>query len=357
MLTFSILFNSMIASGIIGVLIYAVYSIVKKQVPSVPMLIALGFVLYELIATQYLLPHIGSLATAEHGYFSRDAIIIGVPFLIGILLIVYSLFVTVALGKKAPICSRMTFTESLVAIGILIVLSHPIVGTATTGMAIAGVLAFGATVVGYLINAVLSLMLYFYKNGARRHSIACGDEESCSSPFQLMPLVDIGSISVIGRSFVFGSAALMPISFWTLQCGTTMLNILIFCAVFASLVMLVKNNEEDGATYIARILGVVMLFFGTLPLLFGITDDTSPIPDEKMLVLYGMIATGLLFLIAGTIKSSIIVDVDDASPAKRKRQSTDVALIKTECVVSTVLAVTPELIGAHRLKKKYPAGR
>lgn len=140
MLTFSMLFNSMIASGTIGVLIYAVYSIVKKQVPSIPMLIAFGFVLYELIATQYLVPHIGSSATTTgHGYFSRDAIIVGVPFLIGVLLIIYSLFVTVALGKKAPICSRMTFTESLVAIAILIVLSHPIVGAATTGVAIAGV--------------------------------------------------------------------------------------------------------------------------------------------------------------------------------------------------------------------------
>lgn len=346
MLTFSMLFNSMIASGTIGVLIYTVYSIVKKQVPSVPMLIAFGFVLYELIATQYLLPHIGSSATAGHGYFSRDAIIEGVPFFIGILLIVYSLFVTVALGKKATICSHLTFTESLVAIAILIVLSHPIVGTATTGVAIVVVLLFGATVVGYLINVALSLILYFYKNASRRHSVACGDEEGCLSSFPLQPLVNISSIGVIGRSFVFGAATLMPIAFWTLHCESIALNILIGMAIFASLVVLTKNDKEDGAPFIASLIGIVLLAFGLLFFLIAITSDAS-IDADKMLVLYSMIATGFLLIVAGAPKFELSCNTP---PKNVRRPSTTVASIKSE--------YNTEVETKHySRKKKYPIGR
>lgn len=353
MLTFSMLFNLVIAGGIIGVLVYTVYSIVKKQVPSVPMIAALSFVLYELIVMQNLLPYIGLSVAAEYGYFSREAIIVGLPFIIGILLISYSLFLTVALGKKAPICSRLNFSKSLVAIAILIALSHPIIGVITAGAVITGVLLFGATVVGYLANVVLSLIFYFYKNASRRHDIACGNGEVCLSPFPLLPLVDISSFAVISRSFIFGAAALMPVAFWILHCGPIMLNVLIFFAVFASAIMIIKYDREDGAFHISIVLGIVALFFGLLTIGFltiGVSDDS--IPDEKKLISYGMIATGLLLFISGTIKSAIVVESScDATPSSVRHQATTVAHVKPECVVSA------DPIKACRVKKKYPSGR
>lgn len=247
MLTFPMLFNLVIASGTIGVLIYIVHSIVKKQIPSIPILLAFGFALYELIATQYLLPYMEFSVATQYGYFSREANITGLPFYLGALLIGYGLFTTIVLGKKAPICSRLNFKQSMILVAVLIGLAHPVVGVVAVWVTNGGILLFGATAIGYLVNVMLSFLLYLYKNISLRHDAACRGE-NCVTVFPFWPLVNTNSASVLFRSFVFGASVLNVFVLQSLSSSSVMQYILVFFGCFASLMVIIGGDKNDGAS-------------------------------------------------------------------------------------------------------------